>query len=41
MTIIDKCRQIYSEALEYLGEEKLEQKILVAFAKFEIKMKEV
>ncbi|KAI8143547.1 hypothetical protein BJV82DRAFT_713228 [Fennellomyces sp. T-0311] len=37
---IDKCREIYAEALEYLGDDKLDQKILVAFAKFEIKMKE-
>lgn len=38
---LDKCREIYTEAIQYLGDEKLDQKVLVAFAKFEIKMKEV
>jgi crooked neck len=38
---LNKCREIYTAGLEYLGEEKLDQKLLVAFAKFEIKSKEV
>lgn len=38
---LNKCREIYTAGLEYLGEEKIDQKLLVAFAKFEIKAKEV
>ncbi|KAI7885111.1 TPR-like protein [Lichtheimia hyalospora FSU 10163] len=37
---IDKCREIYTEAIQYMGDDKLDQKVLVAFAKYEIKMKE-
>ncbi|GAA5803070.1 hypothetical protein EDC94DRAFT_583661 [Helicostylum pulchrum] len=37
---LNKCREIYTAGLEFLGEEKLDQKLLVAFAKFEIKAKE-
>jgi crooked neck len=39
--LLEKCREIYTAALEFLGEEKIDQKVLVAFAKFEMKAKEV
>lgn len=39
--MLEKCREIYTAALEFLGEEKIDQKVLVAFAKFEMKAKEV
>lgn len=39
-SFLDKTRDIYTEAIQYLGDEKLDQKVVVAFAKFEIKMKE-
>lgn len=38
---IEKARDIYQQAVEFLGEEHIDQKVLVAFAKFEIKLKEV
>jgi crooked neck len=39
--LLEKAREIYSQAIEFLGEEHIDQKVLVAFAKFEIKLKEV
>ncbi|CAO3674233.1 unnamed protein product [Umbelopsis vinacea] len=37
---LEKARDIYQQAVEFLGEEHIDQKVLVAFAKFEIKLKE-
>ncbi|KAG2172824.1 hypothetical protein INT43_000174 [Umbelopsis isabellina] len=37
---LEKARDIYQQAVEFLGEDHIDQKVLVAFAKFEIKLKE-
>ncbi|KAK9675192.1 NineTeen Complex (NTC) component, partial [Basidiobolus ranarum] len=37
---IDKVREIFSEAIEYLGDDHIDQRIFITFAKFETRLKE-
>ncbi|PKY42930.1 TPR-like protein [Rhizophagus irregularis] len=37
---LEKCREILSQAIEVLGEDHMDQKIFIAFAKFETRLKE-
>ncbi|RUS30202.1 LOW QUALITY PROTEIN: crooked neck protein [Jimgerdemannia flammicorona] len=38
--IPEKCREIYAHAIEVLGDDHMDQKIFVSFAKYETKLKE-
>lgn len=38
---ISNARQVYERAIEYFGEDNLDERILIAFAKFEEAQKEV
>ncbi|KAL7753464.1 NineTeen Complex (NTC) component [Sorochytrium milnesiophthora] len=37
---LERCRQVYESALQYLGDEHVDAKLLGAFARFETKVKE-
>ncbi|CAG8474804.1 334_t:CDS:10 [Paraglomus occultum] len=37
---LEKCREIFAQAIEILGDDHMDQKIFIAFAKFETRLKE-
>ena len=38
---VNSCRRIYERSVEFFGDENVDEKLLIAFAKFEEQQKEV